>query len=217
MNIVSLKAKLELFPYYTKQNLSLSLGNNGENLNYWIKKLLKQNILIPLKKGLYVSSFYLDKVKERKQTESYLEYLASVIRFPSYVSLEYALSKYGIIPEAVYTITSVSQKTTRDYKSPITSFSYRTLKESLYTGFAKKIYLNNTYQIATPSKALFDYLYLKPFIDAKEINQFLLNTGRINWQILDLKAKQQFHYYVEQSGSKKMKTIFSFLKSHFLL
>lgn len=214
MNIVSLKAKLELFPYYTKQNLSIALGCAGENLNYWIKKLLKQNILIPLKKGLYISLFYLDKVKIRKQSEAYLEYLASVVRSPSYVSLEYALSKYGIIPEAVYAVTSISQKTTRTYKSPVTSFIYQTLKGSMYTGFVERKYQNNTYQVALPSKALFDYLYLKPFVGAKDMEQFLLNSGRINWQALDLKQKQQLNDFIEQSSSKKMKAIRSIINSN---
>jgi len=217
MNIISLKTQLEQLPYYTKQNLSLALAKKEDNLNYWIAKLLKQKILIPLKKGLYISSFYLDRVKEKRQTEPYLEYLASILYSPSYISLEYALAKYGIIPEAVYSITSISQKSTREFNSPLTSFMYKTVKKSFYTGYTEGTYLNNTYKIATPAKALFDFLYIKQFIDIKEIEQFLIESGRINWGAIDRKAKQEFTQYCILTESKKMQAILTIVKINSLL
>lgn len=217
MNIISLKTQLELFPYYAKQNLSLALNKRADSLNYWISKLIKQKVLIPLKKGLYISSFYLDKVKEAKQTEAYLEYLASIIYSPSYISLEYALAKYGIIPEAVYSITSISQKSTRDFKSPVTTFIYKSVKKSLYTGYVDTTYINSTYKIATPAKALFDFIYLKHFIDTIEIEQFLIESGRIHWGALNQKNRREFTQYCTLAQSKKMQTILIILKSNSLL
>lgn len=217
MNLLSLKAKLEIFPYYTKQNLSLCLDKKKENLNYWIKKLLRQKILIALKKGFYISSFYLDKVKEQKQNERYLEYLAGVLRYPSYISLEYALAKYGLIPESVFRITAITPKTTRIYKSDLTTFTYQSIKTNLYTGYIEEKFGKNLYRIATPSKALFDYLYLKKFTDDNDMKDFLLDKGRLNWKALNIKEKQSFYKYIDLSLSKKMKKILSILKINKIL
>jgi len=82
MKINQILAILKQQPYFTKQNLGLALGKKGEDLNYWLKKLTREKLLTPLKKGFYISSFYPD------QSENYWLYLANVLRFPSYVSQE---------------------------------------------------------------------------------------------------------------------------------
>ena len=211
MEILKLKETLEKLAYYTKQNLNICLNKEGESLNYWIKKLINKDILIPIKKGFYVSSFFLDKLKDKNQTEEYFEYLAGIIRYPSYISLEYALAKYGLIPESVFKITSISKKTTRKYDSKLISYSYRKIKDSLFIGFIEKKYGGQTIRFATPSKALFDYLYLKKFISDMEIENYLLKTGRINWSVLESVDKKLFIKYVDLSSSSKMSKILKIL------
>lgn len=217
MEILKFKEVLEKLAYYTKQNLNLYLNKEEESLNYWIKKLINKGILIPIKKGFYISSFYSDKVKEKNETEEYLEYLAGIIRHPSYISLEYALAKYGLIPESVFRITSISKKTTRKYDSKLTTFSYRKIKDSLFMGFVEKKYGNKIIKIATPAKALFDYLYLKKIAYDQEIEDYLLNTGRINWEVLESSDKKLFKKYINLSRSKKMDTILKILVNNKIL
>jgi len=212
-----LTKKLADLPYYTKQNLGMALGKNKDALNYWIKKLIKSQALIPLKKGLYISSYYLDLVRAKEKTEDYLEYLAGIMRAPSYLSLEYALSKYGIIPEAVFAITSVTTKSTRSYQSGLTSFYYRNLKAKLFTGFIEQKFNQQTIKIATPAKALFDYLYLKKFSSLSEMKRYLLTDARINWAALNQNDKQMFSQYVKLSASAKMRQISTILKINKLL
>ena len=104
---------MEQIPYFNKVTLGEILNKGGENLNYWVKRLLKKGEIIALKKGLYVSKLYLLGLgKNPGLKERYLEYLANIMRYPSYVSLEYALAKYGVIPEGVFALTSVTLKTT---------------------------------------------------------------------------------------------------------
>lgn len=217
MEILKLKETLEKLTYYTKQNLNLYLNKEGEALNYWIKKFINKGLLIPIKKGFYISSFYLDKIRQKNETEEYLEYLAGIIRYPSYISLEYALAKYGLIPESVFRITSISKKTTRKYDSELITFSYRKIKDNLFMGFIEKKYGRQTIRFATPSKALFDYLYLKKFISVMEIEDFLLKTGRINWSVLELSDKKLFTKYVDLSSSKKMNKILKILVNNKIL
>ena len=217
MEILKLKEMLEKLAYYTKQNLNLYLNKEGESLNYWIKKLINKQILIPIKKGLYVSSFYLDKVREKKEMDKYLEYLASIIRYPSYISLEYALAKYGLIPESTYAITSITIKTTRTYQSKITTFLYRNIKDSLFTGFIEEKYNKQVIKIATPAKALFDYLYFKKFSSPEEIKEYLLETGRINWLVLSDSDKKIAKKYFQRTSSKKMNNILKILVNNEIL
>src|SRR3989339_510994 len=214
MEILKLKQTLEKLAYFTKQNLNLYLNKEGESLNYWIKKLIYKGILIPIKKGFYISSFYLDRVKERNETEEYFEYLSGIIRYPSYISLEYALAKYGVIPESVFRITAVTKKTTREYKNNFIVFSYRKIKDEIFTGYIKKRFGKQNIRIATTSKALFDFLYLKKFANDSEIENYLLKTGRINWSVLKNSDKKLFSQYVGISTSTKMNNILKILKNN---
>lgn len=217
MQLLALKDKLDKLPYFTKQNLGLVLGKDGDALDYWIKKLIKNKVLIPLKKGMYASSFYLDMMKERGEMERYLEYLAGIIRYPSYISLEYALAKYGLIPEAVYSLTSITSKTTRSYRSQLTTFSYRNIKEELFMGFTEERYGGRKIVIATAAKALFDYLYLKKFSSLAQMKDYLLTEGRLNWQGLSKDDKKLFKNYVVRSRSKKMLKILEILQMNKLV
>ncbi|MBF5059620.1 hypothetical protein [Candidatus Neptunochlamydia vexilliferae] len=61
-----------------------------------------------------------------------LEILANKIYGPSYVSLEYALAYYGMIPEHVVEVTSVTSKRKRLYNTPVGRFSYTPIPLSLY-------------------------------------------------------------------------------------
>ena len=214
METLKLKEILGELPYYTKQNLNLYLNKNDEALNYWIKTLIRKEALIPMKKGMYISSFYMEKVKSKNEMEEYLEYLANIMRYPSYISLEYALAKYGLIPESVFQITAITTKTTRKYDSKIITFSYRKIKDVLFSGFTEQKYGDWNIRFATAPKALFDYLYLKKFVSNSELENYLLERGRINWQILKLKDKKLFREYIRISSTKKMNTILKILEKN---
>jgi hypothetical protein len=218
MDILKLNNILKQAPYLTKQNLALALNKEGENLNYWIKKLTKAKLLIRLKKGFYTSSYYLDLIsQEPKNREIYFEYLANVLRFPSYVSLEYVLSTSSLLPETTFVITSITTKTPRMYTSPIGTFAYRNIKEALFSHYRFKDFNGKKVRIASLAKAFFDFLYLKKFISAAKIKEYLLSEGRINWEVLRAEDKTEFITLVKLSGSKKMRMIADLLKKEKML
>lgn len=218
MDILKLNNILKQAPYLTKQNVALALGKEGENLNYWIKKLAKEKRLIPLKKGLYASSYYVDLIaQEPKNKEVYFEYLANVLRFPSYVSLEYVLSACGILPESTFAITSITVKTPRVYTSEAGTFIYRNIKAALFSGYRMKDFHGKKVRIASPAKALFDFLYLKKLSPFAKAREYLLRDGRINWDVLLKEDKIEFITVVDLSGSQKMRLIAAFLKKEKIL
>lgn len=81
--------------------------------------------------------------------------IANKIYRPSYVSLDSALSKYDLIPETVYTITSVTTKATREFTDNQTVYRYYRIKKEAFIGYHKE---GDTLW-ADPEKALVDYLY----------------------------------------------------------
>ncbi len=194
-------------PYLTKKELRILLDKKGKNLDKKILSLLKKKELVLLKKGLYVSKFYL-----LKKPDFYEEYLANILYYPSYLSLEYVLSQRGVIPEAVYVYTSVSTRKTRNFQNEIGEFSYRKIKKELFTGYELKEFTGELkIYIATKAKALFDYLYLKPFYSyRKSFEDLRLNLGVLTEQ--DIK---EFYNYVKLSKSKKMKETFRILKNYY--
>jgi predicted transcriptional regulator of viral defense system len=86
--------------------------------------------------------------------------VANKLYEPSYISLELALNHYGIIPEAVMRITSVTTNKTLSVETSFGVFDYRTLDRRLFFGYKIVIKGTTTYKIASLEKALIDYLYL---------------------------------------------------------
>jgi len=196
---------LQKLPYFNKVTLGDVLDKSGENLNYWIKKLIREGGLIVLKKGLYVARLYLLTLEKNPSLrEGYLEYLANIIRYPSYISLEYVLSKYGLIPEGVFAITSVTLKSSRVYKNSLGNFIYRNIKEEMFFGFADRDFEGKRLKMATKAKALFDFLYYKKAIS--------LNDLRINWEVFLPSDKEEFAAIVKKSDSPKMERVLRNLK-----
>lgn len=88
---------------------------------------------------------------------------AGKIYAPSYISLEYALAWYELIPEAVLTVTSVSTLKTQDFDTPLGMMSYRHVKPSLFFGYAPLSALGSIpCMMASREKALLDLLYFHP-------------------------------------------------------
>ena len=115
----------------------------------------EDSLFMKLKNGLYTL-----------RTNLPSEYLvANKLYSPSYVSLETALSHYHIIPETVYTVTSVTTKTTREFVTPWLTFSYQKIKLSAFTGYTPRREKGTIVHIAEPAKAVADYLY---YVDLKK-------------------------------------------------
>lgn len=87
------------------------------------------------------------------------EAVANRLYAPSYISFEYALSRYSIIPESVYTITSATTRITREFVANGKSFTYSHIKKQAYRGYKAEKIGDTTVLMAEPEKALVDYLY----------------------------------------------------------
>lgn len=152
MKFTDFKAKFRDLPLLTTRIMfGKATGADLNQLDRWCK----QGLLIQLRRG-----FYLFGKEERKIEPSRL-YLAGQFYQPSYVSLEYALSRYGLIPERVADVTSVSTKKTARFTNDFGTFSYQTVKPAVFRGFiSAKDESGLAYFIAEPEKAVADFVYL---------------------------------------------------------
>lgn len=116
---------------------------------YFLETYARKGLFTRIKKGLYA-------LKNQFPSE---EEIANAIYKPSYISFEYALAKYGIIPEMVYVVTSATPKPTRSFSANDKEFHYFTIEKKSFTGYFLMKEKDKSFLIAEPEKALVDYLY----------------------------------------------------------
>lgn len=144
-----------LFPYegqpITHQILT-SLLSQHKRPNDKIKALKDQGIIKSVKRGIYIAG----ENTNVRVPESGL--LANHIYGPSYLSMETALSHYGLIPERVYAITSMTTKPSKEFKTSIGLYSYSYLPLPYYAFGINNILLHEKQQVlmASPEKAIAD-------------------------------------------------------------
>ena len=149
--------ELKSASYFNKNTLQQVAPISDNALYSNIKRWLKQNIIIQLKRGVYVTNDYYIRLPEK---QAYLEFIANKLKSPSYLSLEYVLQKYSLLTEGVYAFTSITLKKTNTYKNKLSLFTYSNISQDLFTGY--KIVNKEGFQIkeASKAKALFDFLFV---------------------------------------------------------
>jgi predicted transcriptional regulator of viral defense system len=190
MKYIELKKALRS-AIFSRQDLRM-LGGRFYNwqISYWQKK----GLIVKIKNGLYAFSDNAHSIQP--------EEIAPLIYSPSYISLEKALSVYGLIPEMTYAVTCVTPKATRRFRNTWGVFSYRHVKPSLFFGYHEAGSKMNLYLIADPEKALLDYLYfnLSGIKTAADIKELRLNLKAIRSELSRKKLARSLLPY----GSKRM-------------
>ncbi len=168
----------------------------------------KTGKLIRLKKGLYVVS--------PKETGTLLsvELIANHIYGPSYVSMEFALHYYGLIPESVHIVRSMTTKRSRDFNNTIGLFEYTACPASYFSiGIKQQIVDNTSFLIATPEKALCDLIAYTPNLNLrfyKELRTFLEDDLRFDMNAFKTMDAEIFKSCAETG--KKKETLTNILK-----
>ncbi len=173
-------------PYITDGELEgLLAGASADSRHSKVKRLLAQDKLLRIRRGLYCLTDQLDYFMKPHPFE-----LAQYIYGPSYISFESALSFHQLIPERVYTITSVTGKRSKEYQTPLGLFSYFHLSlENLYTEVELITENNYRFFMAKPWKAICDYIFCyKKDWDSLEP---LLKSLRINYESLPLLRNEE--------------------------
>jgi predicted transcriptional regulator of viral defense system len=162
------------------------LAGSGESLpalRLQLSRWVKAGKLIQLAKGLYTLA-----EPYRKQTPHPFV-LANAMKKASYVSLQSALGYFGMIPEHVPTVTSVTTQRPARVETPLGRFLFRHIQKSWFRGY-RRVDLGSGQKafVATPEKALLDLVYLTPGADDYD---FLVELRLQNLEGLDRRALVQ--------------------------
>ena len=140
--------------FYTDTELRALLLGTLHSKKAIIKRAVQQHLLIRLKRGLYCVNSEIS----RKKLHSFE--LAQFIYGPSCISLESVLSYHGLIPEAVYTTTSVTIKCSKSFKTPLGIYDFHKVPTENFLIHVNRIEINHSlYFMASPWRALLDFIY----------------------------------------------------------
>ena len=148
-----------------------------------VSELEQKGLIIRIKRDLYVVS---PKVHNQEISS---ELVANHLYGPSYVSLESALSYYGLIPERVYSVRSVCTKQHKQYNTSLGNFEYFKIPENYFSIGINQEIINNSYAflIASPEKALCDKIVNLRNLriqSVKAMNEYLENDLRFEMSAL---------------------------------
>lgn len=156
--------------------------NEYSNPKAKIRNLVQKGSLIQIKRGLYIRPDCLDNPRWRAR-------LANRLYGPSYISLQYALRWWRLIPEHVPHITSVTFRKNRkkSFETPAGTFFYRDIPPVVYP---LSVVLESSghprFLIASAEKALCDHLYtLSGIRSQKGMEELLFEDLRIEHESLD--------------------------------
>lgn len=171
-----------------------------------ISRMVKKDELIRLKNGFYLIS---EKIIRGNTKVIPFEQIANLLYGPSYVSMEWALSFYGMIPERVHTVTSMTLGKKKEYQTPIGDFSYTpSSSDSYFIGVTQKESPDfiGGFLIASPEKALADWVYKTcKNMGKDELKDELLESKRIDREVFRHLNKQLLDDIAQSFRSQHVK------------
>jgi hypothetical protein len=173
-----------------------------------IMQLERSEEIIRLKRGLYV--VHPDISRKPLSTELIANHLYS----PSYISMQSALRFYGLIPETVYTMQSMTIKVAREFSNSVGRFEYLHIDRGTFSiGIRQEKRDDVVFIIASPEKALCDLIANSPSVTLryqKEAILYLEEDIRFDMEAFKKMNPQVFHEYIKVG--KKSNSIQTLLK-----
>jgi hypothetical protein len=150
-----------------------------------ISRMIHSGELLQLRRGLYAT---------QRDINPYC--LAASIYGPSYISFETALSFYGIVPEAVYEITSATLKRPKEFENVFGRYRYHRIPPKVYSSGIERITEGGIpFLMASPTKALCDRIALesgmRSISDVRQWAELMRfnEEPEISYKILDVCAE----------------------------
>lgn len=190
---------------YSFDDLKIKYSNYAKIYDK-IRYEVKAGRLIPVARELYETDPTTDGI-----------YLAGRIYGPSYLSFDFALYMYSLIPEAVYrTYTSATfgKRRAKKYQNHFGVFTYRDVPAEVYPLGVRIIEENSySYQVATPEKALCDKLYtISPVSNLTELKELLFDDLRIDEEEFEKLNKNTLETLALLYHSKNLNLLARFIR-----
>lgn len=160
----------------------LSAGENPSQLRLQLNRWARDGKVIRIHKGLYTLA------EPYRKVSSHPFCVANRLQEISYVSRHSALAWYGMIPEFVPVVTSVTLGRPRTLETPLGRFEFRHIDKKYFWGYRQiEVQSRQAAFVARPEKALLDLIYLTPGGDDAEFLEELRlqNFEQISRDVLD--------------------------------
>lgn len=205
MQYINLKNQLKDFPVFSIRDIEkVDASFHKQRLSEWQRK----GYIKKMRQGFYMFS-------DVQVNEKSMCIIANRIYEPSYISLEMALSVYGLIPEAVYGVTSVTSQNTKHIKTPVGDFIYTHIRPDLMFGYELREYGGHRYQIGEMEKVILDYLYLNTKLHDND------SFEGVRFAILEIKETlriETFNTYLEafqnESLTRRAKNFLTYIHTY---
>ena len=200
MNYLFFRTKLLPLGCFNIEQIEEFVPDYDRNsITRWVKK----GYLMKLRRGQYA-------FRESAQDPDFPLLVAGQIVSPSYLSLQYALAHYGMIPnDGEIQYTSVTTQKPAVYENALGSYSYRSIAPHLYFGYQPySLGDGRTFMLATPEKALLDTLYLHPdFATEEGIKNLQLNEEYMRTQLDENRLFEYLARWKSPALSTRVRTL----------
>lgn len=140
---------------FSLSDISGLVDEGKASLSVQLTRLVRSGLVVHPVRGWYENPF---QPPTKEET-------AMVIRYPSYLSMEYALSYRGVLSQNVFTFTLVTRKLPYTFRSENCVYEYHQIRKELFWGYRWE----GTYLVAESEKALLDLIYLRA-VHSKEMD-----------------------------------------------
>ncbi|MDI6731620.1 MAG: type IV toxin-antitoxin system AbiEi family antitoxin domain-containing protein [Candidatus Margulisbacteria bacterium] len=205
--INKIMALAKQLPCFSLADLA-SVEPDHNYLKITLSRYKKSGKLLKIRRGLYVSSEYINALQKKGRFSIYPEFIASILYQPSYLSLDYVLYQHNLLTEIARNFTAITRNKTAHFTNAFGNYFYHKIKAEFFCGF-KIIKINNfVIYKATKAKSLFDYLYLRRnlLVNKKAVRELRLNMGNFNQADV-----REFKQYLKLAGTQKVAEIFAVL------
>ncbi len=138
-------------PAATTSDAAAILGLSVQAASHTLRRLASSGLVTPVRRGVWALSDQPDPL-------ALAEYVTAP--YPSYVSLQTALYRRGMITQIPSSIYLVSLARSDLVETGVGSYSVHHVRPELFDGFEHDP--RSGTKLALPEKALFDFLYLSP-------------------------------------------------------
>jgi len=166
---------------------------NPQAIQAQLSRWVKAGRLIKLARGKYILA------RPYRRIDPPLEAIANRLVYPSYVSFERALAWYGLIPESVPVVTSVTTGRPRVIENVLGTFQYRHIQQRLFWGYESITYQEEACVIALPEKAILDLFYFQRGVAT------LARIQEMRFQNLDSLDPDRLDTFARQTGVPKLR------------
>ncbi|MFC2172899.1 hypothetical protein ACFLU6_09755 [Acidobacteriota bacterium] len=187
-----------LFDETVVRNLFPDLSAGGRKAI--VHRAVRKGEVLRLKPGLYCLG------EEYRKSHPHPFVVAGMIHGPSHISLESALSYYGLIPEAVYQVTSVTERRSRSFKTHFAHFSFERVPANYPRAGVSVVRMSEDGWafLASPLRALADLIYLRKSVQwERDRLEFLTESMRIEGDDLKEISMRDFDEIIESSRNRR--------------